>query len=114
MVGARKLRARPGDRGVYVEVCLGCGCLVPRDGVGVLEVYWSEADPGRDEVGRGKRTTRGRACLRCRRQLEDSGGLVTRHGDVEVTLSRLKPIGKWMTRGDKVMIAEGVRRRCKV
>lgn len=98
---------------MYVEVCLGCGCLVPRDGVGVLEIYWSTTDPGKDEITDRKRTTRGRACLACRRRLRDVGGLVTRHGNVEVTLGKLEPVGKWMTRGDKVMICCGQRRVCK-
>lgn len=113
MVGVRKVRIRGTDPGVYVEVCLGCGALVRRDGVGVLEVYWSAADPGRDETVQERRTTRGRACLACRRKLEDVGGLVTRHGFVEVTLSKIEPAGKWMTRGDRVTVVEGTRKRVK-
>lgn len=106
----RRVRREVEEAGVYVEVCFGCGSLVPRDCPGYLEIRWGVGDPGRDETTARVRTTRTRSCVCCREDLRRVGGLVTRFNKLEVQLTLLQPVGKWATRGDKVLVVEGVRR----
>jgi hypothetical protein len=106
----RRVRRRTGESGIYVEVCFGCGCLVPRDSPGYLEILWGAEDPGRDETTGASRITRGRVCVRCRETLRRTGGLIGRQGALEVVLTLQEPAEKWATRGDKVAVVEGVRR----
>lgn len=106
----RRVRREVEEAGVYVEVCVACGCLVPRDAPGYLEIRWGVENPGRDEITARVRTTRCRTCVRCREDLRRVGGLTATHGAVEVILTLLQPAEKWATRGDKVLVVEGVRR----
>jgi len=109
-VALRRVRREVQEAGVYVEVCFGCGALVPRDCPGYLEIKWGVEDPGRDETTARVRTTRTRTCVRCRENLRRAGGLITRSAALEVQLSLIEPAEKWATRGDKVLVVEGVRR----
>jgi len=109
-VALRRVRREVEEAGVYVEVCFGCGALVPRDCPGALEIRWGVENPGRDETTARVRTTRARTCVRCRGDLRRLGGIVTRFKDIEVRLTLLEPAEKWATRGDKVLVVEGVRR----
>ncbi|MBA7690483.1 hypothetical protein ES703_99011 [subsurface metagenome] len=106
----KRVRREVQEAGVYVEVCFACGCLVPRDCPGYLEIRWGVENPGRDETGARVRTTRCRTCVRCREALRRVGGLITRFNKLEVQLTLLQPVDKWAARGDKVLVVEGVRR----
>lgn len=106
----RRVR-RPEQTGVYVELCFGCACLIPRDCPGYLEIRWNPEDPGRDLERGPVRTTRAQLCLACRGLLKASGGLVVKIGHVQVELVELEPVGKWATRGDKFLVVRGSRRR---
>ena len=106
----RRLRRGGEGAGIYVEICFGCGCLVPRDCPGFLEILWGVEDPGRDETTARVRTTRARLCTRCRGDLRRTGGLITRFNKLEVQLSVVAAPSKWAARGDKVVVVEGVRR----
>lgn len=109
-MAARRLRREVAERGVYVDVCFGCGCLIPRDAVGVIEIFWGDQDPGRDTSTHGERITRAKVCVSCASQLRDQGGLVTRSGKLEVVLSRLEVPGRQKVRADKVIVVEGTRK----
>lgn len=106
----KRVRREVQEAGVYVEVCFGCGCLVPRDCPGHIEIRWGVEDPGRDETTARVRTTRTRVCVGCRQVLTEVGQLWCRFQAVQVQLTLLQPVGKWATRGDKVVVVEGVRR----
>lgn len=106
----RRVRREVEEAGVYVEVCFTCGGLVPRDAPGYVEIRWGVEDPGRDEITARVRTTRCRVCVCCREDLRRVGGVVTRFNKLEVRLTLLQPAEKWATRGDKVLVVEGVRR----
>lgn len=106
----KRVRREVEEAGVYVQVCFGCGALVPRDCPSVLEIRWGVEDPGGDEISARVRTTQTRACYRCREALRGHLGLITRIGKLEVQLTLLQPAEKWATRADKVIVVEGVRR----
>lgn len=107
----RRIRQAIRFHDVYVEVCFCCGCLVLRDSPWHIGVRWGAEDLGRDETTAGKRWTRARICSSCRNDLRGSGRVVTRRGEVEIVLSLIDACEKWCTHNDRVVLAEGVRRK---
>lgn len=95
---------------MMVEYCFACGALVNRNDRNVVCIMWGDGDAGRDEMVVPWRTTFERLCLSDQWALKQAGGLVFRHGGLEVSLVLDMSSERTKTRGDSVLPIRATRR----
>lgn len=98
------------DRRMVVEYCLACGALVNRGDRNVVVIMWGDGDPGRDQMVVPWRTSFARLCFRDREELKAKGGLIFRHGELEVELVLDTSSEGSKTRGDSALPIRATRR----